>query len=76
MRTPPPSRRRPPPTAKPAVPSPPADDAGPAKPDPDEPVNTARSATKDELAAIARAQQGQHSAESFWKAAGRFTKLR
>jgi hypothetical protein len=39
-------------------------------------VSTARAATEDELTAIARAQQGQHSAESFWKAAGRLTKLR
>ena len=39
-------------------------------------VRTARAATEDELSAIARAQQGQLSAESFWKAAGRLTKLR
>lgn len=39
-------------------------------------VSTARAATPDELEAIAQAQQGQLSAESFWKAAGRLTKLR
>jgi hypothetical protein len=37
---------------------------------------TARAATEEELAAIVRAQEGQLSAESFWKAAGRLTKLR
>ena len=31
---------------------------------------------RDALAAIARSQNGQLSAESFWKTAGRFTKLR
>jgi hypothetical protein len=48
--------------------------ADPAAPDAE--VRTARAATEDELAAIARAQEGQLSAESFWKAAGRLTKLR
>lgn len=37
---------------------------------------TARAATQDELAALARAQEGLASAEGFWKAAGRFSKLR
>jgi hypothetical protein len=39
-------------------------------------MNPMRAATQEELASVARAQQGQYSAESFWKAAGRFTKLR
>ena len=43
---------------------------------PNTPVSTARAATADELAALARAQQDQLSAESFWKSAGRLTKLR
>jgi hypothetical protein len=38
--------------------------------------STARPATEQELAAIVRAQEGQLSAEGFWKAAGRLTKLR
>ncbi len=76
MRTSPPSGNRPSRRAKRPVTSAPADDAQPVKPRPDEQVNTARAATEDELAAVARAQQGQYSAESFWRAAGRFTKLR
>lgn len=40
------------------------------EPAPEEPVGG------DPLAAIARAQEGQLSAEGFWKAGGRFTKLR
>ena len=36
----------------------------------------ARSASEDDLAAVARSQQGLASAEGFWKSAGRFTKLR
>jgi hypothetical protein len=54
----------------------PADTAAPAAVAADREVSTARAATQDELAAIARAQQGQLSAESFWKTAGRLTKLR
>ena len=43
---------------------------------PEAQVRTARAPTEKELAGIVRATEGQPSAESFWKAAGRLAKLR